>query len=190
MPKVKRRKKVGGERTATGVAKPERASRRCVSKPTDPPAPTPAPSGSSSSATGDMARELTSRLRVLLTSHVSSHPECKQYATSISKYMRNQFVFMGLKAPARRALQKEFVRENGESLKTREVLAEFMNALWEEEEREFQACGVDLLAQYKEVLLGETEAEFWEAVGVAEHCVVTKSWWDTVDAISYPGAYQ
>ena len=101
--------------------------------------------------------------------------------------MRGQFPFLGLKAPARRALQKEFLRENGEGLQVRETLMAVVRGLWEQEEREFQGFGVDLLAEYRDVLLGETEAEFWEAVGVAQHCVVTKSWWDTVDAISYPG---
>lgn len=91
---------------------------------------------------------------------------------------------------ARRALQKEFLAENGEKFKVRETLVEFVKCLWEQQERDFQGFGVDLLAQYRDVLLGETEAEFWEAVGVAEHCVVTKSWWDTVDAISYPGIYR
>ena len=94
---------------------------------------------------------------------------------------------MGLKVPARRALQKEFLAENGERLRDRTTLVQFVECLWEQPERDFQGFGVDLLAQYRESLLGETEAEFREAVGVAEHCVVTKSWWDTVDAIAYPG---
>lgn len=42
-----------------------------------------------------------------------------------------------------------------------------------------RALGVDLLIQHRYVLLGETEHE---AVGVAKHCIVTNSWWDTVDA--------
>lgn len=177
MPKVKKKRKVAEDRAATADLK--RASRTTVSD--VPPAPT------SPARPEDMAKKMISSFRFLLTTHVSSHPECKKYAPSIAKYMRNQFVFFGLKAPARRALQKEFLGENKESLKARKTLMEFVRCLWKEEERDFQAFGVDLLAQYREVLLGETEAEFGEAVALAEHCVVTKSWWDTVDALSYPG---
>ena len=125
--------------------------------------------------------------RHLLTSHAASHPECAKYAPAISKYMRNQFPFLGLKAPARRALQKQFLAEHGSSFEDRQTLTEFVGGLWEEEERDFQGFGVDLLAQYRETLLGDTEEHFREAVGVVKHCVITKSWWDTVDAISYPG---
>jgi len=136
----------------------------------------------------EQVAHLVSAFRTLLLSHVSSHPECSKYAPLISKYMRNQFTFMGLKAPARRELQKKFINENTEGLKERRVLIEFVKCLWDQDERDFQAFGVDLMVWFRDVLIGDTEEEFYEAVGVAEHCVVTKSWWDTVDALAYSGA--
>ena len=123
----------------------------------------------------------------MLTSHVASHPECGKYAPAISKYMRNKFTFFGLKAPARRALQKEFLKENDTHLEDRETLMEFVRCLWAQEERDFQGFGVDLMAQYRDLLLGTSEGDFHTAVGVVEHCIINKSWWDTVDAIAYPG---
>lgn len=106
----------------------------------------------------------------------------------MSKYMRNKFPFLGLKAPARRALLMSFVASNKDKLHDRDILTGLLYGLWDAEEREFQGCGVDLLEQFKAVLLdGDDEKIFREAVSVAKHCVVTKSWWDTVDAIAYPG---
>ncbi len=135
----------------------------------------------------DKVTSMLATFRHLLTSYAASHLECAKYAPAISKYMRNKFTFLGLKAPARRALQKEFLAESGSDLEDRRTLMEFVRCLWEQDERDFQGFGVDLLAQYRETLLGVTEDDFRGAVGVVEHCVVTKSWWDTVDAISYPG---
>ena len=142
----------------------------------------------STSALGDdKPSHMLSEFRAMLSTHVASHPECDQNAPAMSKYLRNQFPFMGLKAPARRALQKDFLGRHDATLHNRHTMIGFVRGLWEEEEREFQAFGVDLLAQYREVLLGTTKQEFQEAIALCQHCVVTKSWWDTVDAISYPG---
>ena len=105
----------------------------------------------------------------------------------MSKYMRNKFAFMGLKAPARRAIQKAFLAENREVAEDRTTVISFAKALWEQDEREFQGVGGDLLIKCRGVLLGETDGEFQEAMALAEYCVVTKSWWDTVDAIAYQG---
>lgn len=133
------------------------------------------------------ACELVAAFQGMLTAHISSHPECAEQAPAMSKYMRNKFLFMGLKAPARRALQKTFLEENREAREDRATIIGFARALWEQEEREFQGFGVDLLIKCRDIVLGETEKDFQEAMGLAEHCVVTKSWWDTVDAIAYQG---
>lgn len=182
MPKVKRKKRavVGGKRVNAPYASGATAvsDTTTITKDQTPP---------QAQGSDEVVARMLSSFRTTLTSHVATHPECKEYAPVISKYMREKFVFLGLKAPARRALQKNVVRENLESLKERRTLVEFVKSLWGEEEREFQSFGVDLLIQQREILLGESEEEFQEAVGVAEHCIITKSWWDTVDALSYPG---
>ncbi len=128
-------------------------------------------------------------LRQAMTSYAASHPECKEYAPRISKYLRNQFTCLGIKATPRRSIQKDFVEENGEALRNnRHLLLEFIRVLWEEEERDFQGVAVDLMCQFRDSILGETEEHFLAALGLAEHCVVTKSWWDTVDTIAYKGS--
>jgi 3-methyladenine DNA glycosylase AlkD len=105
----------------------------------------------------------------------------------MSKYMRNKFTFMGLRAPARRALQKAFLTDNREAREDRATLLSFTRALWGQDEREFQAFAVDLLFMCRSIVLGDTELDFHEAMGLAEYFVVTKSWWDTVDPIAYQG---
>ena len=127
---------------------------------------------------------LFSRLHETLMSHASEHPECSEYAPSIEKYMRFKFPFFGIKSPPRRALLKKFVASFDSEFHDFDTLASLLHKLWEAKEREFQNCGVDLMEQFKDVLLSRG---FDEAVGVVQHCIVTKSWWDTVDAISYPG---
>lgn len=147
--------------------------------------------GSSSVSTSapydDRPSHMLSEFRAMVSAHVASHPECGESAPTMSKYLRNQFAFLGLKAPVRRTLQKGFLEKHGTALQDRHTMIGFVKALWDQDEREFQAFGADMLAQYREVLLGTTGQEFQEAMAVCEHCVVTKSWWDTVDAISYPG---
>ena len=145
--------------------------------------PTPGQSGNNENEVASMV----SSFRDMLVSHVALHPECKKYAPMIKKYMRGQFNFFGIKAPPRRAVQKIFIDENVEKLQKRQTVMAFVGALWEEDERDFQGFGVDLMIRFRELILGGTEVEFQEAVGLAEHCVVTKSWWDTVDPISYSG---
>jgi len=127
---------------------------------------------------------LFSTLQDTLTLYASEHLECSKYVPMIEKYMRFKFSCFGIKAPPRRTLLKKFVARFDTELHNFDILAPFLRELWEAKEREFQGCAVDLMVQFKDVLLGRG---FDEAVGVVQHCIVNKSWWDTVDAISYPG---
>ena len=133
------------------------------------------------------AASLVSGLRKLFLSHVSVHPECVSFAPQIKRYMRNQFDFYGIKAPARRLITKEFISLNREHIQQRSFLLSFVPLLWEQEERDFQQVGVDMLSQYRQDLLGSSDEEFYETVLMVKRCITLKSWWDTVDSISYPG---
>ena len=106
------------------------------------------------------------------------------YAASMGQYMRNKFAFFGIKAPERRQLQKQFTSEHREKLLQRDFLLRFAVALWREDERECQLYVVDLMAEHRQLVLGETEREFVEAVACAEVLITTKSWWDTVDMLA------
>ena len=150
-----------------------------------PPGPSSAIRLTATPAYDDKVAHMLSSFKRALSAYVKSHSECKEYAPVITKYMRNQFTFFGIKAPARRALQKSFFEENIEHLKSRDAVIGLIGALWDQEERDFQGFAVDLMSQQKKSLLGESDREFSEVMAVAERCVVTKSWWDTVDAIAY-----
>lgn len=64
-------------------------------------------------------------------------------ASAMSAYMKNQFSFLGLKAPLRRELCKE-------PFKVSKFLSwEFVYRCWEHEAREFQYIGVDYLLAMK-----------------------------------------
>ena len=134
------------------------------------------------------AHELLLRLKQLFIAAAATHSaECAVNAPAMSKYMRNKFKFYGFKAPLRRELQKEFGKSNTGFLKERGVLMDFLLLLWEEEEREMQGVACDIASQLRVVLLGETEEDFTGAMQCLKKMIVQKSWWDTVDALSYPG---
>ena len=105
-------------------------------------------------------------------------------AAAMRQYMRNKFAFFGLKAPERRQLQKKFASAHRDEIVSRPFLLRFAVSLWEQEERECQLYGVDLMSDFRREALGETDADFAEAVACAEVLITTKSWWDTVDMLA------
>ena len=133
---------------------------------------------SSAAEDGEPAK-LAREFRTLCSRHAN-----QTNAQAMLRYMRNQFSFFGIKASQRRQLQKEFAAEHREKLAQRPFLLRFAVALWGEEERECQLYGVDLAAEFKREILGETRRDFDEAVAWAEVLIKTKSWWDTVDLIA------
>ena len=136
----------------------------------------------------DVGLDLVHEFKRLCEESVSEHQELhKKDAVQMKKYMRNKFEFFGLKAPQRRRLQKQLLDDNSEALKDRDTLFSVLGLLWEQEEREFQAFGTDFFQQYRKEFLGSSDDHFREAMSKARVCITSKSWWDTVDAISYPG---
>jgi 3-methyladenine DNA glycosylase AlkD len=89
--------------------------------------------------------------------------------------MRDQFAFLGVRTPARRRLTKAALA--GLPPPTESQLADTARVLWLQPEREFQYAGCDLLSKH----VGVTSPGFIE---VAHELVVTKAWWDTVDALA------
>ena len=98
-----------------------------------------------------------------------------QRAADMKRYMRNLFDFFGVKAPIRRGLSNEFVR-NVKKKSIDEVL-ECTNALWSQQERECQYVGLDLLIAVKRRL----EPRHIETI---QSYITRKSWWDTVDGLA------
>lgn len=96
-------------------------------------------------------------------------------AAPMKKYMRGQFEYLGIKTPQNKTLMKEFISKYG--LPPIEDLDAILRDLWSLPEREFQYVGLGLLDKLEKKL----PAEFIKPI---EYLIVTKSWWDTVDAIA------
>ena len=90
-------------------------------------------------------------------------------------YMKDQFVFFGIKAPLRRTIFKQFLTENAPPQYS--DLPDLVWELWLEPEREFQYFAIELLERRKKEW---TE----DIIELFEKLIVTKSWWDSVDYIS------
>ena len=95
-------------------------------------------------------------------------------ARAMSKYMRDQFPFLGLSSPLRRELQLEWIKEASKSPTWDHDL---VKSLWALPEREYQNAAVDLLVKNKKKVL-------LEDIPLLHHIIETKSWWDSVDMIS------
>jgi 3-methyladenine DNA glycosylase AlkD len=98
-----------------------------------------------------------------------------QYAFQMKAYMRNQYDFFGINAPAQVQIRQEFLKAEG--LPEISHLPQLIRELWEQPEREFQHFGMALTEKYSK----KTDAGFIETL---EWMIVTKSWWDTVDFIA------
>ncbi|MDN6095131.1 MAG: DNA alkylation repair protein [Lactococcus lactis] len=104
--------------------------------------------------------------------------EFRQYkneenAEKQAAYLRHQFEFIGLKTPERRLLAKDFLKEKkGDKQIDWELVFEF----WNLPEREFQYLALDYLHQMKKGLI-------FDDMEKIKKLTVSKSWWDTVDAL-------
>lgn len=98
-----------------------------------------------------------------------------QNALQMTAYLRNQYDFFGIKAPAQVLIRQEFLKAEG--LPDISHLPQLIRELWEQPEREFQHFAIALTEKYSK----KTDAGFIE---ILEWTIVTKSWWDTVDFIA------
>ena len=96
-------------------------------------------------------------------------------AVPMKKYMRDQFEYLGIKTPQSAALIKGFIKEHGlPPINKLDVIA---RDLWSLPQREFQYTAIGLLGKFEK----KVEPEF---ITTIEYLIVTKSWWDTVDALA------
>lgn len=109
-------------------------------------------------------------LRLDLETH--SNPNI---APDQARYMRNLFPFYGLEAPRRMAIFREFIRKNGlPDDQPWQTVVQYMFTL---PEREWQYLALEIAKKYRKKWT-ESDLELFETL------IVTKSWWDSVDAIS------
>ena len=96
-------------------------------------------------------------------------------APAMAAYMRDQFAFYGIPAPAQRAAAREAAA--GLAPPTEADLASLAGACWARPQREWQYAACDALAR------GATRCSA-ALLDTVEHLIVTKSWWDTVDSLA------
>lgn len=103
-------------------------------------------------------------------------------ASGQKAYMKNQFEFLGIKAPDRQHIQKPFLIKAYLPPKTE--LFPLIRQLWDQPFREYQYFGQELMQKY---------AKSFEKkdIDLLEFMITHKSWWDTVDFIAAKlvGAY-
>lgn len=99
----------------------------------------------------------------------------EENALAMKAYMKNHFEFIGIKTPARRLMSKQFMRQHG--VKDINELETIVRELWQLPERELQYFAIELLG---------ANQHLWNAeiIELITHCIVQKSWWDTVDALA------
>ena len=94
-------------------------------------------------------------------------------ASSMSAYMKNQFLFYGITAPVRKELYNEFIKAEK---KQKVIDWAFLDECYTDEHREFQYLVYDyLLSMKKYVTYGD--------LARIKGYITAKSWWDTVDLL-------
>jgi 3-methyladenine DNA glycosylase AlkD len=107
--------------------------------------------------------------------HVAMQPLASDSAAiAMRAYQRDQFEFLGVAAPARRAASMPLIKVLQPA--SAEALIAEAQGLWNLPQREYQYIAVDLLARHVKVLTG---ADIAALLSLAQQ----KSWWDTVDAL-------
>lgn len=95
-----------------------------------------------------------------------------QKAIAMEAYMRNQFKFLGIRAPERKILTRDFLK----TIDRATIDWEFVQQCWEKDEREFQYLAIAYLTKVKQRLIVED-------IPRLRQLIVTKSWWDTIDSL-------
>lgn len=98
-----------------------------------------------------------------------------QRAPAMRAYMRDQFDFLGVATPDRRAAAKPLLKQFKGSGAAK--LLELARRLWALPQREYQYIALDLLAMHWKELLVE---DIPSLLALAQD----KSWWDTVDGLA------
>lgn len=90
-------------------------------------------------------------------------------------YMRGQFEYCGLGADKWYPMAKQIFAEHG--IYTGAPLKKFVAACYDQPYREIQYAGIEMMQRS----LGDQKSDW---IKTLEKCIVTNSWWDTVDWLS------
>jgi len=114
--------------------------------------------------------EMIHQLRQSL--EIQANPEA---ALAMSKYMKNQFPFFGIKSTQLAEIIQSFLRAHG--LPHPDILPKIVINCWSQPEREFQYIGTGFLRR-------GIRSSQPDLIQTMEELIISKSWWDTVDSIA------
>ncbi len=96
-------------------------------------------------------------------------------AADMARYMKGRFSFFGIAAPRRRAIDRDVTA--GWAPPDEDALRTLLADAWTCDEREVQYFAIDRLGRFRTRLSPASLPALRDAI-------VTRSWWDTVDAIA------
>lgn len=111
---------------------------------------------------------------VEIQKYLELHKNSRQ-AESMAAYMKNNFNFLGIKAPERKQLFKNFLKEFGTPPKSK--LEDIIIGLWSLPYREYQYYGMELADK----LLKRPDKS---DILIITYMLEYKQWWDSVDFIA------
>ena len=94
-------------------------------------------------------------------------------AVKMSAYMRNLFRFYGLPTPKRKAIYKDFIKEEK---KKKTIDWDFLDKCYQDDYREFQYLVMDYLQGMQKFLT-------YDDVPHIKKYIKSKQWWDTIDGL-------
>ena len=97
-------------------------------------------------------------------------------AAQMQAYMKDKFVFFGVKAPVRKEILKNLVKEYKPQL-DRPTLIQICKDCYVEPQRELHYCGMELITRFLKKKFHKEDIDF------ITELITTHSWWDTVDMI-------
>ena len=110
----------------------------------------------------------------LVKSYMEPHRN-KENAIPMANYMKNNFPFLGIKTPERRAIFRTLIKES--ELPSYDSIQEEVWGLYQLEEREYHYVAIELLGKYARQLTVED-------LTFCQKLIESNSWWDSVDAIA------
>lgn len=95
-------------------------------------------------------------------------------AETMAKYMKNNFLYLGIPKSEMRSLQQNWIKYNST---TPTMKYELIKQLWIQPHREYQYVAIDLLFKQQSKLN-------LDDIAFVEYLILNKPWWDTVDMLA------
>lgn len=99
----------------------------------------------------------------------------EEQSVAMAAYMKNKFRYLGIKAPLRKELLKDFIAAHGKP--ERKNLSDVIIGLWSLPQREYQYCAMEIAQRSLTKPLPDD-------ILLITYMLEYKQWWDTVDFIA------